>query len=63
MRPSGPSPDQLRQVTGTRNFTCHAEGSVLIEFGTTKVICNARFDTGVTGFQSGKDQGWVTGEY
>tara|TARA_R110002096_G_scaffold99_3_gene432 strand:- start:14172 stop:14888 length:717 start_codon:yes stop_codon:yes gene_type:complete len=63
MRPSGRSPDQLRPVTITRNFTCHAEGSVLIEFGNTKVICNASFDSGVPGFLRGKGQGWVTGEY
>jgi len=63
MRPSGRSPDQLRPVTITRNFTCHAEGSVLIEFGNTKVICNASFDSGVPGFLRGQDRGWVTGEY
>ena len=63
MRPSGRQPDQLRQVTITRNFTCHAEGSVLIEFGNTKVICNASFDAGVPGFLRGQGTGWVTGEY
>ncbi len=63
MRPSGRSPDQLRPVTITRNFTCHAEGSVLIEFGNTKVICNASFDSGVPGFLRGKGTGWVTAEY
>jgi len=63
MRPSGRSPDQLRPVTITRNFTCHAEGSVLIEFGNTKVICNASFDSGVPGFLRGQGRGWVTGEY
>ena len=63
MRPSGRSPDQLRPVTITREFTCHAEGSVLIEFGNTKVICNASFDAGVPGFLRGKGQGWVTSEY
>ncbi len=63
MRPSGRSPDQLRPVTITRNFTCHAEGSVLIEFGNTKVICTASFDTGVPGFLRGKGTGWVTAEY
>jgi len=62
MRPSGRSPDQLRPVTITRNFTCHAEGSVLIEFGNTKVICNASFDSGVPGFVRGKGAGWVTAE-
>ncbi len=63
MRPSGRSADQLRVVTITRNFTCHAEGSVLIEFGNTKVICTASFDSGVPGFLRGKGKGWVTGEY
>lgn len=63
MRPSGRSPDQLRAVNITRNFTCHAEGSVLIEFGNTRVICNASFDSGVPGFLRGKEQGWVTAEY
>ena len=63
MRPSGRSPNQLRPVTITRNFTCHAEGSVLIEFGNTKVICTASFDTGVPGFLRGKGTGWVTAEY
>jgi len=63
MRPSGRSPDQLRPITITRNFTCHAEGSVLIEFGNTKVICTASFDTGVPGFLRGKGTGWVTAEY
>jgi ribonuclease PH len=63
MRPSGRSPDQLRAVTITRNFTCHAEGSVLIEFGNTKVICTASFDSGVPGFLRGKGTGWVTAEY
>jgi len=63
MRPSGRSPDQLRPVTITRNFICHAEGSVLIEFGKTKVICTASFDSGVPGFLRGKGTGWVTAEY
>jgi ribonuclease PH len=63
MRPSRRAPDQLRAVTITRNFTCHAEGSVLIEFGNTKVICTASFDSGVPGFLRGKGTGWVTAEY
>ncbi len=63
MRPSGRSPDQLRPVKITRHFTCHAEGSVLIEFGNTRVICNASFETGVPGFLRGSGRGWVTGEY
>lgn len=63
MRPSGRSADQLRPIKITREFTCHAEGSVLIEFGNTKVICNASFDSGVPGFLRGKGTGWVTAEY
>ncbi len=50
MRPSGRQTDELRKVTITRNYTCHAEGSVLIEFGNTKVICTASFDSGVPRF-------------
>lgn len=63
MRPSGRVPDELRNVTITRNYTCHAEGSVLVEFGNTRVICNASFDTGVPGFLKGKGRGWITAEY
>lgn len=63
MRPSGRKPDQLRDITITRHYTRYAEGSVLIEFGHTKVICNASFDTGVPRFLKGKGQGWVTAEY
>ncbi len=63
MRPSGRAPDELRQIRMTREFTCHAEGSVLIEFGNTKVICNASFEAGVPPFLRGKGQGWVTAEY
>jgi ribonuclease PH len=62
-RPSGRAPDQLRDIRITRNFTCHAEGSVLIEFGNTKVICTASIDKGVPSFLRGKGQGWVTAEY
>ena len=63
MRPSGRLPDQLREVTITRNFTKHAEGSVLIEFGDTKVICNATVEERVPRFLKGKGSGWVTAEY
>ena len=63
MRPSGRATDQLRPVTITRNYTKHAEGSVLIEFGDTKVICTASVDRGVPGFLKGKGEGWVTAEY
>ncbi len=63
MRPSGRAPDQLRDVKITRNYTCHAEGSVLVEFGNTKVICTASVDDGVPRFLKGSGQGWVTAEY
>jgi len=63
MRPSGRAPDQLRQIKITRNYTKHAEGSVLIEFGDTKVLCNASVEDRVPRFLSGKGQGWVTAEY
>ncbi|MCG8379293.1 MAG: ribonuclease PH [Proteobacteria bacterium] len=63
MRPSGRTAEQLRPVSITRHYTCHAEGSVLIEFGNTKVICNASFEAGVPGFLRGQERGWVTGEY
>lgn len=63
MRPSGRSSNQLRPVTITRNFTKHAEGSVLIEFGETKVLCNATVEEGVPRFLKGKGQGWITAEY
>ena len=63
MRPSGRSVDQLRDVRITRNFTMHAEGSVLVEFGNTKVICTVSVETSVPPFLRGKGQGWVTAEY
>lgn len=63
MRPSGRAPDELRSVTFTRNYTCHAEGSVLAEFGNTKVLCTASIDERVPPFLKGKGQGWVTAEY
>ncbi len=63
MRPSGRSLDQLREVKITRNFTKHAEGSVLVEFGDTKVICTASVETRVPSFLRGQGQGWVTAEY
>jgi ribonuclease PH len=63
MRPSGRKADELRNITITRNFSCHAEGSVLIEFGQTRVICNASFETSVPSFLKGKGTGWVTAEY
>ena len=63
MRPSGRTAQQIRPVTITRNFTKHAEGSVLIEFGDTKVLCNATVESGVPRFLKGQGQGWVTAEY
>lgn len=62
-RPSGRQPDQLRAVRITRQFTCHAEGSVLVEFGNTKVICTASATEGVPRFLRGEGQGWITAEY
>jgi len=63
MRPSKRAPDQMRPVTLTRNYTMHAEGSVLVEFGNTRVLCNASVEERVPGFLRGKGQGWVTAEY
>ncbi|MBS1190573.1 MAG: ribonuclease [Rhodocyclaceae bacterium] len=63
MRPSQRQPDELRPIRITRNFTRHAEGSVLIEMGDTKVLCNATVDETVPAFLRGKGQGWVTAEY
>ena len=62
-RPSGRRYEQLRPVKINRNFTKHAEGSVLIAFGDTKVICTASVEPGVPRFLRGKGQGWVTAEY
>ena len=63
MRPSQRQPDQLRTVRITRQYTKHAEGSVLIECGDTKVICTASIVDKVPGFLKGKNQGWLTAEY
>ena len=63
MRSSQRLADALRSVRITRHYTRHAEGSVLIEFGDTKVICTASVDETVPGFLKGKGQGWVTAEY
>ena len=62
-RPSGRLPEQLRDISITRNFTCHAEGSVLVCFGNTKVICTATAEAGVPRFLRGQGKGWVTAEY
>ncbi|MFT5807936.1 MAG: ribonuclease PH [Moritella dasanensis] len=63
MRPSQRTVDQVRPVTITRNFTANAEGSVLVEFGDTKVLCTATVENGVPRFLKGKGQGWITAEY
>ncbi|MBQ1782482.1 MAG: ribonuclease PH [Gammaproteobacteria bacterium] len=63
MRPSGRSSAQIRPVTFTRRYTCHAEGSVLVEFGNTKVLCTASVVDGVPRFLKGQGQGWITAEY
>ena len=62
-RSSERHPDQLRPVNITRHYTKHAEGSVLVEFGDTKVICTASVDNSVPRFLKGTGQGWVTAEY
>ena len=62
-RPSGRRPEQLRPIKISRDFTSHPEGSVLVEFGGTKVICTASVETSVPRFLRGKGQGWVTAEY
>lgn len=62
-RPSGRQSDELRTVKITRDFTLHAEGSVLIECGDTKVLCNASVESNVPRWMKGKGQGWVTAEY
>ncbi len=62
-RPSGRAPDQLRELKFERSFTRHAEGSVLVCFGDTRVLCTASVESGVPGFLRGTGQGWVTAEY
>lgn len=62
-RPSGRMANQLRQVKITRRYTRHAEGSVLVEFGDTKVLCTASVSSGVPRFMKGEGRGWVTAEY
>ena len=63
MRPSQRNPDELRAIRITRNFTCHAEGSVLIEFGATKVLCTASVLEKQPPHLRGTERGWVTAEY
>jgi ribonuclease PH len=63
MRPSGRNPDQLRNIVLTCDYTKHAEGSVLVEFGDTRVICTASVEDRVPPFLKGKGSGWITAEY
>lgn len=63
MRHSGRNNNQMREIKITRNYTCHAEGSVLIEFGNTKVLCNATVEERIPRFLRDKGQGWITAEY
>src|SRR5262245_60343692 len=63
VRPSGRMPEQLRAVTLQRGFTRHAEGSVLVSFGDTRVLCTATVENKVPPFLRGKGEGWVTAEY
>jgi ribonuclease PH len=63
MRPSKRKPDQLRAVSIERGYTKHAEGSVLVTFGDTKVLCTASVEDKVPGFLRGRNQGWLTAEY
>jgi ribonuclease PH len=63
MRPAGRNASEVRPVTLTRHYTKHAEGSVLVEFGETKVLCTATVEEGVPRFLKGKGQGWITAEY
>ncbi len=63
MRPAGRSAQQMRSVTFTRHYIRHAEGSVLVEFGGTRVLCTATIDEGVPRFLKGRGQGWITAEY
>jgi ribonuclease PH len=63
MRPSGRQPDQLRDIRFTRQYTKHAEGSVLVEFGDTRVLCTATVEERIPPWLKGKGEGWVTAEY
>ena len=63
MRKNGRKPDELREIKITKHYISHPEGSVLVEFGNTKVICNATVENTVPRFLKGKNMGWVTAEY
>src|SRR5258706_11010094 len=62
-RPDGRAPDQLRPVNVSRNWSTHPEGSVLVEFGNTRVLCTASVTEGVPRWRKGSGLGWVTAEY
>jgi ribonuclease PH len=62
-RPSGRAVDELRPVSLERHYTCHAEGSVLVSFGATRVLCTASVEEGVPRFLRGEGSGWITAEY
>ena len=62
-RPSGRAFDQMRTITLTRQYTKHAEGSVLVAFGDTRVLCTATVETRIPAFLRGTEQGWITAEY
>jgi ribonuclease PH len=62
-RPSGRAADQLREISIERHYTCHAEGSVLVSFGATRVLCTASVEEGVPRFLRGSGSGWITAEY
>ena len=63
MRPSGRAPDEMRALTFETGYTRHAEGSCLVSFGDTRVLCTASVEKGVPPWLRGKGEGWVTGEY
>lgn len=63
MRPSGRAPDEMRAITMEPGFTIHAEGSCLVSFGNTRVLCTASVEEKIPPFLRGKGEGWVTGEY
>ncbi len=63
MRPSGRAPDQMRAIVMEPGFTRHAEGSCLVSFGDTRVLCTASVETSLPGWLRGKGRGWVTAEY
>ena len=62
-RPNDRAADQVRPIKMTRNYTAYAEGSVLVEFGNTKVLCNASVEEKVPGWLKGRGKGWVPAEY